>query len=172
MCVCIFFLPGSFGEKKLSGIVLACVCFFSPVLGRKTFKVLGRKTMHVSGVKNFSWRILLACYLLIGGVCMCDICGVPSTASICSGCAAVTVKVKAATATDMRSAGKKRYWLDQAAEGVERAIRKCIREGWMQDPDAISAEQAAEQRHERWADARAAGMGQGEALDYANGINL
>ena len=58
---------------------------------------------------------------------------------------------------DLREASRRRYWLDRAGEGDERARQRCIRKGWLSEEPTMDAEQYAERRMETFVGARMGG---------------
>ena len=88
----------------------------------------------------------------------CSICSAPAvSADLCATCASRVEVVKPASLTDLRAAARRRYWLDRAGEGDERARQRCIRKGWLSEESAMDAEQYAERRMETFVGARMAG---------------
>ena len=88
----------------------------------------------------------------------CSVCSAPAvSADLCASCASRVEVVAPASLTDLRSAARRRYWLDRAGEGDERARQRCIRKGWLSEESALDAEQYAERRMETFVGARMGG---------------
>jgi len=75
-----------------------------------------------------------------------------------------------------KKASRKQWHLDRAREGNERSIRYCVKQGWMEDPNAPAddwrncPESIAERRMEAFQGARMAGCSMDTAMDAWNGI--
>ena len=61
----------------------------------------------------------------------CSVCSAPAAADLCPSCAAMVTTVAPATLSVQRDASRKRFWMDKAREGDERARQRCIRKGWI-----------------------------------------
>ena len=88
----------------------------------------------------------------------CSVCSAPAVSGdLCASCASRVETCAPATLGDLKTASRRRYWIDRANEGDERARARCIRKGWIVEEPAMDAEQYAERRMEVFCGARMGG---------------
>ena len=89
---------------------------------------------------------------------LCSVCSAPAvTRDLCTSCASRVETCAPASLDDLKASSRKRYWMDRANEGCERARARCIRKGWIVEEPEMDAEQYAERRMEVFLGARMAG---------------
>jgi hypothetical protein len=77
--------------------------------------------------------------------------------------------VAPATLSVQRDASRKRFWMDKAREGDERARQRCIRKGWIVEEAEVD-ESFAERRMEAFCGARMAGASMEAAWQEVDAI--
>ena len=88
----------------------------------------------------------------------CSVCSAPAVSGdLCASCTRKVETCAPASLDDLKTSSRRRYWIDRANEGDERALARCIRKGWIVEEPVMDAEQYAERRMEVFCGARMGG---------------
>jgi len=90
---------------------------------------------------------------------LCSVCSSPAVnGDLCTSCASKVETCAPASLDDLKTSTHRRYWIDRANEGDERARVRCIRKGWIvEEVEAYGEENYEERRMEVFCGARMGG---------------